>query len=86
MDATPPDGARTSADLGFARFHATVDLRFAEFEQLMDRRFDDFTRMLERQLNELRLDMKEQPVVRMCWMIGMWLVVMVAVMGLWVRR
>jgi len=93
VDATNRSDLKELNELNFARFEAKLDQRFAEFAQLMDQRYFEFSRAVERQLNELRLEMKdfaislkEQQVVQMRWMIGMWMVVLVAVMGLWIRR
>jgi hypothetical protein len=35
---------------------------------------------------ELKMILAEQSVVQMRWMVGMWLTVLLAVMGLWLRR
>ena len=82
VDAASRAELRELNELNFARFEARMDQRFAEFSAV----FQEFARSVDRQLAEIRLEMKEQQVVQMRWMVGMWLALMVAVMGLWIRR
>ena len=86
VDAAYRTDLRELNELNFARFDARLDLRlerrFAESELAFEHRFS----ALERQIAKLALDMKEQQVVQMRWMIGMWMVVLVAVIGLSFRR
>jgi hypothetical protein len=57
------------------------DLR--EFNEL---NFARFEAKLEQRLSSLELTLMRQQVVQMRWMIGMWLAVFLAVIGLWFRR
>lgn len=75
VDATYRSDLRELNELNFARFDAKQEARFAEF-----------SRMFERQIAQLASDLKDQQVIQMRWMIGMWMVVLVAVIGLWIRR
>ena len=52
----------------------------------MERRLSEFARGIERQIARLAIDLKDQQLVQMRWMVGMWCVVRLAVMGLWIRR
>lgn len=62
------------------------ELNFARFDARQEQRFAEFARAIERQIAKLALDVKDQQVVQMRWMIGIWMVVAFAVMGLWLRR
>jgi hypothetical protein len=62
------------------------ELNFARFDAKMEHRLSEFSRALERQIAKLAVDVKDQQVIQMRWMIGMWVVVLVAVVGLWIRR
>ena len=93
VDAAYRSDLREINELNFARFDAKLEQRFAESDLRMERRFAESQlafeqrfSALERQMAKLALDMKEQQIVQMRWMIGMWCVVLFAVMGLWIRR
>ena len=62
------------------------ELNFARFDAKLEQRLFEFSRVLERQIAKLAIDLKDQQMVQMRWMIGIWVVVFVAVIGLWVRR
>ena len=62
------------------------ELNFARFDAKLEQRLAEFSRVLERQIAKLAIDLKDQQMVEMRWMIGIWVVVFVAVIGLWVRR
>jgi hypothetical protein len=69
------------------------ELNFARFDAKLEQRLSEFARGIEQQIAKLTLDLKSlevtlmrQQVVQMRWMIGMWLAVFLAVIGLWVRR
>ena len=62
------------------------ELNFARFDAKLEQRLSEFSRVLERQIAKLAIDLKDQQMVQMRWMIGIWVVVFVAVIGLWVRR
>jgi hypothetical protein len=62
------------------------ELNFARFDARLEQRFAESALSLERQLAKLALELKDQQVVQLRWMIGMWMVVLVAVIGLWIRR
>jgi hypothetical protein len=81
VDAAYRSDLRELNELNFARFDARLEQRFAESALV----FEQFARTLERQLAKLVLELKDQQVVQMRWMIGMWVVVLVAVIGLWIR-
>lgn len=89
MDASNRTELRELNELNFARFKAELAQRFAESAVLLEQ----FRRSVEQHQHEMRLEMKdlalalkEQQVIQMRWMIGMWMIVLVAVMGLWIRR
>jgi len=93
VDAAYRTDLRELNELNFARFDARLEQRFAESDLRLERRFAESElafehrfSALERQIAKLALDMKEQQVVQMRWMIGMWMVVLVAVIGLSFRR
>lgn len=93
VDASYRTDLRELNELNFARFDAKLEQRFAESDLRMERRFAESAvafehrfSALERQIAKLALDIKEQQVVQMRWMIGMWMVVLVAVIGLSIRR
>ena len=93
MDAAYRSDLRELNELNFARFDAKMEQRFAECAAAMERRLSEFAHGIEQQLTRLALDLKNlevtlmrQQVVQMRWMIGMWLAVFLAVIGLWVRR
>jgi hypothetical protein len=80
-------------ELNFARFDAKLEQRFAESSLAFERRPAEFSRGLdqrfaglEREIAKLAIALKDQQIVQMRWMIGMWVVVLVAVIGLWIRR
>lgn len=82
MDAQNRSDLRELNERNLARFEAKLEQRFAEFGVIFER----FARTMERQFAELALDLKHQQLVQMRWMVGMWMVVLIAVMGLWIRR
>jgi hypothetical protein len=86
VDAAYRSDLRELNELNFARFDAKQEARFAESARVLEQRLFDFSRMFERQLAQLAGDLKDQQVIQMRWMIGMWVVVLVAVIGLWIRR
>ncbi len=53
---------------------------------MLEQRLSAFSRLLEQQIATLGIDLKDQQVIQMRWMIGMCVVGLVAVIGLWVRR
>ena len=68
-------------------------LNFAGLDAKLEQRLSEFARGIEQQIATLALDLKSlevtlmrQQVVQMRWMIGAWLAVSLAVIGLWVRR
>ena len=86
VDAAYRSDLRELNELNFARFDAKLEQRFAESSLVLEQRFSEFSRALERQIARLSIDLKDQQVVQMRWMIGMWVAVLVAVVGLWIRR
>jgi hypothetical protein len=93
VDAAYRSDLRELNDLNFARFDAKMDKRFLESAAALEQRLSEFARGIEQQIARLALDLKSlevtlmrQQVVQMRWMIGMWLAVFLAVIGLWVRR
>jgi hypothetical protein len=62
------------------------ELNFARFDAKMEQRLSEFGRGIERQISKLAVDLKEQQVLQMRWMVGIWVVLVVAVLGLWIRR
>lgn len=69
-------------ELNFARFDAKLEQRLAEFSHLLDHHLAEF----RLEMKDLRVELRDQQVVQLRWMIGMWLVVLVAVVGLWIRQ
>lgn len=86
LDAANCTDLRELNELNFARFDAKLEQRFAASSLVLEQRLSAFSRLLEQQIAKLGIDLKEQQVVQMRWMIGMWVVGLVAVIGLWVRR
>jgi hypothetical protein len=93
VDAAYRSDLRELNELNFARFDAKLEQRFAESALALDQRLSEFARGIEQQIARLALDLKSREVtlmrqqgVQMRWMIGMWLAVFLAVIGLWVRR
>jgi phage shock protein A len=77
----------------FAESALALDQRFAKSALALEQRLSEFARGIEQQITRLALDLKSlevtlmrQQVIQMRWMIGMWLAVFLAVIGLWVRR
>jgi phage shock protein A len=77
----------------FAESALALDQRFAKSALALEQRLSEFTRGIEQQITRLALDLKSlevnlmrQQLVQMRWMIGMWVAVFLAVIGLWVRR
>ena len=62
------------------------ELNFARFDAKLEQRLAEFARGIEQQVARLALDLKDQQLVQMRWMIGMWCILLLAVMGLWIRR
>jgi hypothetical protein len=58
----------------------------SDLRELNELNFARFDAKLEQRLAKLAIDLKDQQMVQMRWMIGIWVVVFVAVIGLWVRR
>lgn len=75
VDASSRNDLREINELNFARFDAKMEQRFAESEVKMEQRFA-----------EIRVEMKEQQLTLIRWMVGMWMVQLAAIMGLWMRR
>lgn len=93
VDTAYRSDLRELNELNFARFDAKLEQRFAESSLGLERRLAEFSRGidqrfagLEREIAKLAIALKDQQIVQMRWMIGMWVVVLVAVIGLWVRR
>jgi hypothetical protein len=86
VDAANRSDLRELNELNFARFDATLKQQLSEFSRVLDSRLAEFSRAFERELAKLAIELKDQQVIQMRWMIGVWLVVLVAVMGLWIRR
>jgi hypothetical protein len=93
VDAAHRSDLRELNELNFARFDVTLKQQLSEFSRVLDQRLAEFSRVFERELaklaielKDLRVELKDQQVVQMRWMIGMWVVVLVAVIGLWIRR
>jgi hypothetical protein len=90
--------ARFDAKLGqrFAESSLALERRLTEFSRGLDQRFagldprfaglDQRFGGLEREIAKLAVDLKDQLIVQTRWMIGIWVVVLVAVIGLWIRR
>ena len=72
----------TRMERRFAASELAFEKRFADSERAVEQRFS----ALERQIAKLALDLKEQQVVQMRCMIGMWVVVLVAVLSQSLRR
>jgi hypothetical protein len=62
------------------------ELNFARFDARQEQRFAEFGRAIERQISQLAMDVKEQQVIQMRWMVGIWMVALLAIVGLWIRR
>jgi hypothetical protein len=62
------------------------EINFARFDAKVEQRFAEFARVIERQIAQLGMDAREQQISQMRWMVGIWMVVAFAVMGLWFRR
>jgi hypothetical protein len=62
------------------------EINFARFDAKLEQRFAEAARALEQRLSSLELSLMRQQVVQMRWMIGTWLAVFLAVIGLWFRR
>lgn len=62
------------------------ELNFARFDAKMEQRFAEFAREFSGQIAGLRVEMKEQQVMLLRWMVGMWMVQLAAIIGLWMRR
>ena len=86
VDAANRTDLRELNELNFARFDAKLEQRFAASSLVLEQRLSAFSRLLEQQIAKLGIDLKDQQVVQMRRMIGMWVVGLVAVIGLWVRR
>ena len=100
MDPAYRSDLRELNELNFARFDAKLEQRFAESALVFEHFARTLERTLEQQLakfaielgelrvelRDLRVELKDQQVVQMRWMTGMWVVVLVAVIGLWIRR
>ena len=67
-------------------FYDRLGHQVAASSLVLEQRLSAFSRLLEQQIAKLGIDLKDQQVVQMRWMIGMWVVGLVAVIGLWVRR
>lgn len=79
VDAAYRTDLRELNELNFARFDAKLEQRFAEFAR-------EFSGEIAALRAELRVEMKEQQVMLLRWMIGMWVVQVAAITGLWLRR
>lgn len=86
VDATYRTDLRELNELNFARFDAKLEQRFAEHTMVFEKRLAEFAQLIERRFARLEIELKEQQIVQMRWMIGMWAALMLAVIGLWVRR
>jgi MoxR-like ATPase len=86
VDAANRTDLRELNELNFARFDAKLEQRFAESALAFEQRLGEASRVIERQVAKLAIDLKDQQVTQMRWMIGMWMIVIVAVVGLWIRR
>ena len=88
VDAASQDNLREINERNGVRFDALeqqVDRRFAD----ADSRFERLEGRLERiegQLGGLRAEMANHFLVHTRWMIGMWVTVLIAVVGLWFQR
>ena len=82
VDAAYRSDLRELNELNFARFDARLEQRFAEVSRMVERELAKFAI----ELRNLRVELMDQQVVQMRWMIGMWAAVLVAVIGLWIRR
>ena len=72
VDAANRSELRELNELNFARFDAKLEERFAQSALV----FEQFARAVEQQIAKLALDLKDQQVVQMRWMVGMWVVVL----------
>lgn len=101
MELTSRQSLREFNELNFARFDAKLEQRLAELrsELRSEMHAIDVNLRAEIQavdtnlrselrsgLAELKTAFVEQGVVQTRWMVGMWLTVLLAVMGLWLRR
>ena len=89
MDSEYRTELRELNERNFARFDDRLDTKFAAFDAkfaAFDAKFAEFTLSIERRLAQFTSDLKDQQITHMRWMIGMWLAVFLAVMGLWIRR
>ena len=75
MDMNSQASLRELNELNFARFDAKLELRIGEVRSEMRAMAAD-----------LKVAFAEQAVTQMRWMIGMWAAVMLAIIGLWIRK
>jgi hypothetical protein len=78
--------AEVKVERRFAEYDVKMEQRFAEAEVKMVRRFAEYDVKLERGLAEVRVEMREHQLTLLRWMIGMWIVQLIATAGLWMRR
>jgi hypothetical protein len=76
-----------------AELSAKMEQRFGELSAKVDRfaaelsaKIDQVAANVDRQIAALALTVEHQQVIQMRWMVGMWLAVLIAVIGLWIRH
>jgi len=92
VDDTSRRDLRELNELNFARFDAKLEQRLAEFELKVEKRLAEFELKVEQRLAameqrmaafEVRVERRLTEQTR--WMVAMWAIQMVAIMGLWLR-
>jgi hypothetical protein len=73
---------RALNEANYARFDAKIELRFAE----IDRRFAAFDAKIDLRFAENGAKMADRFLTHTRWMVGAWMTVFLAIIGLWFRK
>ena len=81
VDDTSRRDLRELNELNFARFDAKLEQRLAEFELKVEQRLA----AMEQRIAAFEVRVERRLTEQTRWMVAMWAIQMVAIMGLWLR-
>ena len=81
VDDTSRRDLRELNELNFARFDAKLEQRLAEFELKVEQRLA----AMEQRMAAFEVRVERRLTEQTRWMVAMWAIQMVAIMGLWLR-